>query len=101
MGSFYKELKHVSDKFPKHNMKILIRAVDIKVGREDIFKPKIGNEGLHKISNDNGLRVVNFATSKYLTVKSTTFPHRIIHKYTWIIRVERISELGAMVASYC
>jgi hypothetical protein len=56
---------------------------DAKVGREDIFKPTIGNECLHEISNDNGIRVVNFATSKNLTVKSTMFPHRIIHKYTW------------------
>jgi hypothetical protein len=26
---------------------------------------------------------VNFATSKNLRVKSTMFPHRNIHKYTW------------------
>jgi hypothetical protein len=29
------------------------------------------------------VRVVNFATSKDLIVKSTMFPHRNIHKYTW------------------
>jgi hypothetical protein len=29
------------------------------------------------------LRVVNFATSKYLVVKSAMFPHRNVHKYTW------------------
>ncbi|PNF26376.1 hypothetical protein B7P43_G17900 [Cryptotermes secundus] len=34
-------------------------------------------------NNDNGVTVVNFATSKNLTVKSTTFPHRNIHKFTW------------------
>jgi hypothetical protein len=54
-----------------------------KVGREDIFKTTIGNESLHEISNDNGVRVVNFATSKYLTVRSTMFPHHNIHKVTW------------------
>jgi hypothetical protein len=53
-----------------------------KEGREDIFKPSIGNEGLHEISNDNGVRLVNFATSKNLRVKSTMFQHRNIHKYT-------------------
>jgi len=26
---------------------------------------------------------VNFATSKNLIAKTTTFPHRSIHKYTW------------------
>jgi hypothetical protein len=50
--------------------------------REDIFKPTIGNESLHQDSNDNGVRVVNFAT-KNLVVKSTMFPHRNIHKYIW------------------
>jgi hypothetical protein len=29
------------------------------------------------------LIVVNFATCKNLVVKSTMFPHRSIHKYTW------------------
>jgi hypothetical protein len=50
---------------------------------EDVFKPTTGNEGLHQESNDNGVRIVNFATSKSLVVKSTMFPHRNIHKYTW------------------
>jgi len=40
-----------------------------KVGRENIFKPTIGNESLHQGSNDNGVRIVNFATSKNLVVK--------------------------------
>jgi hypothetical protein len=38
----------------------------------------------HEISNDNGVRLVNFATSKNLTVRSMMFPHCNIHKYTWM-----------------
>jgi hypothetical protein len=64
-------------------MKILLDDFNAKVGRENIFKPTTGNESLHEISNDNGVRVVNFATSKNIVVKSTKFPHRKIHKYTW------------------
>jgi hypothetical protein len=48
-------------------MKILLGDFNAKLGRENIFKPTIGNESLHKISNDNGVRVVNFATSKNLS----------------------------------
>jgi hypothetical protein len=54
-----------------------------KLGKENIFKPKIVNESLHEISNDNGVTVVNFATSKNPTVKCTMLPHRNIHELTW------------------
>jgi exonuclease III len=81
--SFYEELEQVFDQFPRHHMKILL-DFNAKVEREDIFKPIIGNESLHEASNDNGVRVVNFATLKTLIVKSTTFPHCDIHKHTWI-----------------
>jgi len=65
-------------------MKILIENFNAKVDSEDIFKPIIGQESLQQGSNDNGVRIVNFATSKNLVVKSTMFPHRNFHKYTWI-----------------
>jgi hypothetical protein len=80
--SFYEELEHLFNKF-KYNMKILLGDFNAKVGREDIFKPTIGNESSNETNNDNEVGVVNFATSKNLRVKSTMFPHRNIHKYTW------------------
>jgi hypothetical protein len=46
-------------------MKILLGDFSAKVGREDIFKPTFGNESLHEISNDNGVRALHFATSKF------------------------------------
>jgi hypothetical protein len=81
--SVYEELEHVFDKFPKYHMKILLGEFHAKVGKEDIFIPIIGKESLHLISNVNGVGLANFATSKNLRVKSTMFPHRNIHKYTW------------------
>jgi hypothetical protein len=81
--SFYEELEHLFDKFLKYHMKILLGDFNAEVGREDIFKSTIVNESLNEISNDNGVRLVNFATSKNLRVRSTMFPHRNIHKYTW------------------
>jgi hypothetical protein len=41
--SFYKELEHLFDKFPKYHMKILLGDFSAKVGREDIFlKQQLG-----------------------------------------------------------
>jgi hypothetical protein len=39
----------------------LLEDYNLKVGREDIFESAIGNESLDETSNDNGVRVVNFA----------------------------------------
>jgi len=74
--SFYEELEQVFEHFPKFRTKILLGVFIAKVGRENIYKPTIGQESLHQDSNGNGVRLVNFATSKNLVVKSTMFPHR-------------------------
>jgi hypothetical protein len=45
----------------------MLRDFNAKEGLEDIFKPTTVNESLHEISNDNGVRVVHFVTSKNLS----------------------------------
>ena len=64
-------------------MKTLLGDLNSKVWKENIFKPTIGNESLHQESDDNGVGIVNLATSNNLVLKGTMFPHRDIHKYTW------------------
>ena len=78
-GSFYKELEQVIEHFPKYHTKILLGDFNAKVGREDIFKLTNGNKSLHQDSNDNGVRIINFALPKYLVVKNMMFLHRNIH----------------------
>jgi len=68
--SFYEELEEVFNRIPKYRMKILLGDFNAKVAREDIFKPIIGQESFHQDSNDNGVRRVNFVTSKNLVVKA-------------------------------
>ena len=58
---FYGELEQVFDNFPRYHMKNLLAEFNAKVWRENIFKPTIGNKSLHQDSNDNGVRIVNFA----------------------------------------
>jgi hypothetical protein len=38
---------------------------------------------LQEISNDSGVRVVTFAKSKNLIVRSAMFPHRNVREFTW------------------
>ena len=65
-------------------LKILLGDFNARVGRENIFNLTVGNERLHPDSNYNDSRIVNFATSKNLVVKSTMFLHQNIHKYAWM-----------------
>jgi hypothetical protein len=80
--SFYEELEQVFDYFTTHHATIILVDFNEKFGREDILKPTIVNESLHQDSNDNGVKIVNFATSTNLLVKKTMFLHRKFKKYT-------------------
>jgi hypothetical protein len=52
-------------------VKILLGNFNAKVGREDIFKPTIGNGSPHHDRNDNSVGRVNFSTLKNLALKIT------------------------------
>jgi hypothetical protein len=62
-----------------------MRNCSVQVGREDIFKLTIGNESLHEVNYDNGVRVINFATSKNLTevqCSHVLVVINLLHSYT-------------------
>jgi hypothetical protein len=67
---------------PQHHIKFFLLDLNAKLGTEGILKPKTGNESLYKTSEENGVRVVNFATPKHLTSKSTIFLCDKNHKFT-------------------
>jgi hypothetical protein len=72
--SFYKQLEHTFDHFPRYHIKIL-RDFNAEVRIENIFKPTAGNESLQQESNNSGVKIVNFATSKIWLL-------RALRKYT-------------------
>jgi hypothetical protein len=53
-----------------------------KLSTVSIFTPAIENKTLHENSNDNSVRVANFATSKHSVVKNRMFLYLSIHHYT-------------------
>ncbi|XP_071652690.1 craniofacial development protein 2-like [Temnothorax longispinosus] len=81
--SFYSILERVYDTTPSNDIKMMLGDLNAKIGRETIYRPIIGKESLHAGSNNNGLRVIDFATSRNMVVSSTYFPRKNIHKGTW------------------
>lgn len=73
---FYEKLEQVFDKQPRHDIKIIVGDMNAKVGREEIYRPTIGQHSLHERSNGNGARLIDFAVSRNMTVSSTFFPHK-------------------------
>jgi hypothetical protein len=78
---FYKVWGQVFNHLPKYSMKILLGNFVAKVGGENIFKLKTGNDTLHQDSNNNGVTIVNLATSKSLLLRASC-SHTNIHKFT-------------------
>jgi hypothetical protein len=50
---------------------------------EIIFKETFWSEYIHQCSSDNCVKILNFDTLINLVVKTTMFPYRDNHKYTW------------------
>ncbi|CAI6358159.1 unnamed protein product [Macrosiphum euphorbiae] len=75
-NEFYEELERIYDIQPRNCMKILVGDFNAQIGREPLYRSIIGIESLHLISNNNGMRVINFASSKDLVVSSTFFPEK-------------------------
>ena len=77
------ELQHIFNDFPKCHMKSTLGYFNAKGGGgENIFKLTIGNESLHQDSNDNGVKIINYATQKIWLLRARWFHNKKFLKYT-------------------
>jgi endonuclease/exonuclease/phosphatase family metal-dependent hydrolase len=80
---FYARLEKTYKECPKHDIRIVIGDLNAQVGREEIYRPTIGRFSLHRETNENGLRLINFAAEHNMVISSTCFNRKNIHKATW------------------
>jgi hypothetical protein len=73
---FYEQLEWAYAACPSHD-------VNAKVGREIVHQPTIGKHSLHESTNENGLRLVDYAAGRQIAIKNTYFMHKRIHLQTW------------------
>lgn len=92
---FYEELDRIISQVPARDIKIILGDFNAQAGREAIYRPTIGQHSLHRVTNDNGSRMIGLAASNNLRVGSTFFKHKNIHKGTWKIPGRRTRNRAA------
>jgi hypothetical protein len=80
---FYKQLERAYAACPSHDVKMVMKDGNVKVGRETVHQPTIGKHSLHESTSENDLRLVDFAAGRQMAIKSTYFMHTRIHLQTW------------------
>ena len=80
---FYEQLERAYSACPKNDVKLVMGDANAKVGRETVYQPTIGRYSLHDSTNENGLRLIDFAAGRQMAIKSTYFMHKRIHLETW------------------
>jgi len=58
----------------KGDIRLILGDFNAKIGRVECYKSIIRNHSLHVNTNDNGIKLIDFALGKGMVVKSTMFP---------------------------
>jgi exonuclease III len=82
---FYETLQSVYEELPKHDAIVTLGDFNAKLGKEQIYRETIGRHSLHETTSNNGLRLIQYATTNSLKILSTWYPKKDIHKGTWKI----------------
>ncbi|XP_055633326.1 uncharacterized protein LOC129773707 [Toxorhynchites rutilus septentrionalis] len=62
-------LEREYERCPEHDIKIIIGDFNTQIGKEQEFEPVIGMYSAHQLTNENALRLIDFATSKNMADK--------------------------------
>ena len=81
---FYNRLQSIVSKLPRKDINIVMGDINAKVGTDNTNQESVmGKYGLG-VSNDNGDRLIAFCTFNEMVIGGTVFPHKDIHKATWL-----------------
>ena len=80
----YNELNDVMSNLGDKNVNIIMGYFNTKIGSDNQGHENVmGVHGLG-VMNDNGERFVNACAANNIVIGGSVFPHKIIHKATWV-----------------
>ena len=82
--AFYNKLQTLCDKLKEKDMAILMGDLNAKIGSDKSgYEEVMGRQGLGKM-NENGEMLADFCAFNNMIIGGSVFPHRRIHKATWL-----------------
>jgi transcriptional regulator of NAD metabolism len=63
-NQFFEQLERAYAAYLNHDVKLVMRDVNAKIGQETVHQPTICKHSLHDSTNENGLRLVDFAAGR-------------------------------------
>ena len=82
--AFYDRLLAVVQDRPKKNIVILMGDFNAKIGSDNSgYEEIMGKQGIGEM-NDNGERFADLCATTNLAIGGSLFPHKNIHKATWV-----------------
>ena len=81
---FYNRLQDIIEQLPKKDVNIVMGDANAKIGSDNTgYEFTMGCNGLGQM-NENGERLANFCAFNSLVIGGSIFPHKRIHKATWV-----------------
>jgi hypothetical protein len=77
---FYEQLERAYAACPRHDVKLVMGDANAKVGRETVHQPAISKNSLYESTNENGLRLFDFAEGKWRSKARTSCTKESIFK---------------------
>ena len=94
---FYDSLQGVLDHTPRRDIRILMGDLNAKIGSDNTGRERIiGRHGLGCL-NENGERFADLCFFNDLVIGDSIFPHKTIHKASWVGRQRGFQPNGRMV----
>ena len=74
---FYSSVQAEVEKMSRHHLLLIMVGLNAKVGSENARHER-------SMGHDNGERLIDLCGLDNLVIRGTLFPHKEIHKLTWI-----------------
>ena len=81
---FYSSLQTLLNRSPKRDLKIIMGDMNAKVGSDNTGRELTIGRHCTGVLNENGEMFADFCMFNNFVIGGTVFPHKEIHKNTWM-----------------